>query len=547
MWPVLDLTVDMLLDDPEFHYYYTDTFEFYLENGIHNRMALHAFIRLFCGFDITRRGGVGKEPFCSPFDFVAVLFFQECRDALAMGSRASGKTLALAVLIYLWALFYPECETTTCAATKDQSSRAFLYLRKLCTSSNASNKLLSSKPTAKAIKWGNGSSVEMTTSSLEGANALHPSKLLADESELLDWRVVEEMLSCAISQGDIQASTVFLSSRKFLDGPFQRLLEMAKENPKTYKIFNWSAWQAVERCMRKCDDKVHGRCELQELCKGRLRKSDGHLDLEDFKAKVRLLSDEVLKSQWLNLKPVITSTVFNNYYEPEVSLISQPEDFHYDFTVCGIDWGSTKASNLVFQRWLVDVSDLRDDATGHVDVDSYKKPTLYLAYEYRSATSDMARLARAILESPYREDYELIFVDPSGKSLRNELARFGIETETPLVTGVQEGIEVLKGYLKPYWSGRKRKSCLYILDGYYHGEPDLEPTHKELQLMRHVTKPDGTLSQNIVKAHDHGVDAARYAITAVRSVIESLYAQDFDEDLGQLEQFAETFGIEILA
>lgn len=550
-WPVVDDVVDALLNKGDVHLQLEKIFKWYKAEGIKNEMSLHAYIRIFCGFDIPRTVVCKDVKHSAPFEFVSDFFFEKIRNVIAFANRTGGKTQNVALLNHLNMLFKAGCEVITAAAVLSQTSRCAKYMKKIHMTNNLIFDELDGKITEKLIKFKNESQTEIITGSIHGLNSPHPAKAMLDEVELMDWSTLQEALSMVLTSGNIVAQNVFSSTRKYPDGSFSKLLKHAAKNKDSFRIYNWCLWESVEKCMRQCSkDPLYGDCpdNMRKVCKKKAKRSDGFYDLDDAIDKARSLSTDVFEAQWLNLKPTRQSLVFNNSFDSSISLIL-PQEFPDNYLiVSGLDFGSTKASPTVYSKYIVDLSLMVDRTYETVDLTSTEKSILSLFYEWRSSRGDIDELAKVIEESPHYQDGEIIVADPAGRSQRLQLEKHHIATIIPTKYEVVAGLEVLKSYTQIYNDEKgNRKSHYYIWDDFYNTmEPDLKSTLAEFGLYRFKVQPDGSFAKKPIPKNDHGIDIARYIVQSLPEILEEVYEEIDDSDIEDLEQWSKQTGITIV-
>jgi hypothetical protein len=92
------------------------------ERGPQTDEELHAWIKKNLGMDIPTTPVC--EGHCSPFDFVADIYFERTSSALAMANRGGGKTENSAILHLLNSIFRPGCEIWNCRSASSSSQQS---------------------------------------------------------------------------------------------------------------------------------------------------------------------------------------------------------------------------------------------------------------------------------------------------------------------------------------------------------------------------------------------------------------------------------------
>ncbi|MFH1623582.1 MAG: hypothetical protein ABID54_00310 [Pseudomonadota bacterium] len=491
--------------------------------GIHNEEVLWWYIWEYLGWKIPRKrlcGDHGPGHGCrSPFDYVADMFFERVGDCIVFANRTGGKTLNTAILNHLDMLFKEDCEIASAGATRDQADRMYAYFTKLHRTREL-KALLRKDPTRSASTYGNESMLSVITGSVKGLNSPHPNKARIDEVELMDWEVLQESFSMTMSKEDITAQQVFLSTRKYDVGTFQRLLDESREN--NTSVYAWCIWEVIERCDRKCKgDPKHGDCPLWKYCKGLAHNADGFYKVSDVVRKYETMSEDTFETQWLNKRPSREVQVYGKEYD---------EDFHRIerigpsgdglLIVSGIDFGSSPGHPFVYSKYRADVAALQravNDSHGAYDPEVLQGGilnmaliTFYLFYEYRSAGDTMADHAEKIRRSPGYVEGELIFADPSAKQARIDLEQLYNIATLPADNAVEDGIDMMRLHLRREGG----EAHYYIVKGYEDWDnPELKGTDWEFNNYKYPRSLEGkVVRRQPLKINDHGMDTARYVV-----------------------------------
>lgn len=518
--------------------------------GIWDEEVLHWYVREFLGYRIPRTPVCALHnpdrekfdfPHCAPFDFVRDMFYERVRDAIVFANRTGGKTTNVAVLNHLDMAFKRECEVASAGAVLDQASKVYRYFTTLHRHPEL-RKLLAKEPTQSKTFYNNGSMQEVLAGTIKKLNSPHPQKARIDEVELMEWDVLQEGLSMAVSKGNIAGQMCFLSTRKYDGGTFARLLE--ESTATGTRVYDWCIFEVLKRCDRDCkDDTEYGPCPIVDKCRGMAHNCppDGFYQVEDWIGKARMISRDVLDAQWFNLKPSQEALVYGGYWDADVHYQPLIEgqsagDWYPEsekaMVMGAIDFGSSPGHPFVYQKAWVDYADVyrameESDAGQSFDQLRFKL-LFHVFYEYRSGAGTMAAHAAAIKASPQYQRGEVIFADPSAKQARIDLDQlYGVETWSA-INAVEEGIDSVRAHLEvwhDYAEGGRAKSWYYILDGYLdiRGEEGLVGTHKEFELYRYAKGLDGHPNRRLpLKVHDHGMDCTRYLIQSAYEVVRSI-------------------------
>ncbi len=463
---------------------------------------LHEFIEIALQITIPRK--VVEPGHSSPFLFVADLFFDRVKNAIAFANRNGGKTANVAVLNILDMLFKPGCEVGSAGATKKQAKKCYEYFKAFmemtwfkdfCVSyQRLTGKQFIKKEIQEETSFATGSTQEILTATTTGLRSPHPHKARIDEVDEIDWQTLQTGLSMARSSKGIRGQNVFTSTRQHAQGTMQRLLDEAPK--KGFKVYEWNWCETVAKCERRClNDPEHGNCPIYVYCKGQAHHCAGFYEIEDFIDKVRTLDPETFDTEWANEKPSREKLVYGEFSSRHVMT---PEKLFGMFGLVapsrewqrtgGIDFGSSPGHPfayipicqlphgrgwLIFDEYVADQKLMDDHATGI------------------KATSFWTRRDR-------------IYADTSGAQERLELKKRGVRTRDA-VKDVRMGIDHVRSLLKGF--PPKLEPMLYV----WH---TCTFVLKEFGLYSWPTRPDGKPDKTGVpkKEHDHSMDGTRYAL-----------------------------------
>jgi hypothetical protein len=520
-------------------------FNIFANDNLQNDEVLWFYIWEFLGFKIPRKKICDDHgPGCgsvAPFHYIADMFFDRAEDVIVFANRTGGKTLNTAILNHLDMAFKNDCEIASAGSTLDQADRLYSYFVKFHKDSLIKN-LLVKDPIKKGSYYLNESMLEVITGSVKGLNSPHPSKVRIDEVELMDWDTLQEAFSMSMTKNNILSQNVYLSTRKYDLGTFQRLLDEAPE--RDMKIYAWCIWEALEKCTRQCvGDVEFGDCVMWDVCKGVAHECDGFYTIKDAIRKYRSMSRDTFEAQWLNQKPSQEIYVYGGRYHEDFHLI-EPIARKPDWLVLSsIDFGSSPGHPFVYSKYYVDITALykalKEDMDIFVDVDEVKAGilsrammTFYLFYEYRSGGKTMAEHAERIMASPEFEEGEIIFADPSAKQARIDLETLYSIYTYPADNALEDGIDMLKSHLDIRVVGGVRKAHYYIFQGYedFDADEHLEGTHLEFKRYKYPKAMDGKPIKRVpLKMYDHGLDNARYVVKTAPAFLLEYLAPAFEE------------------
>jgi len=473
---------------------------------------LHEFILAAYGVSIPRKTITPGHR--SPFEFMADLFFERVKNAIGFANRNGGKTLNVAILNHLDMLFKPGCEICSAGAVKDQAIKCYRYFRGFLklpwfTRLNDRYKEIIGRPFCyperdslqSLTEFANGARLEVITGSEKGLQGPHPHKSRIDEVDSMEWQTLTFGLSMARSEEGIRGQNVFTSTRRYMDGAMQKLLDTAKE--KGIEVYSWDVWESIQRCSRRCkNDPEHGDCPIFTYCKGRSHSCAGFYLTDDFIDKVRLLDRRAFETEWENKRPLQHRLVYHmlddrHLMTPDklrqMTGMTSPSSTWQ--RVCGLDFGSSPGHPFVYLKFF--------------EIPNAHCWLLY--HEYVAEQRLIRDHALAIKSSPWYYPGERIFADHDAQD-RMELEVHGVKT-LPAIKGagsVNMGVDLICSML----SGRPPQELpeLYIWHDCVH-------TLREWgSLYAWPVRPDGRVdrSGNPCKEHDHTSDAARMALFSSR-------------------------------
>jgi hypothetical protein len=316
------------------------------------------------------------------------------------------------------------------------------------------------------------------------------------------------------------------STRKYDHGTFQRLLSEADE--KQMKIYCWCVWEVLEKCTRECkNDSEYGNCPVWDKCKGMAHHCSGFYKIGDFIEKSMMLSKDIWESQWLNKRPSQEALVYGGYWDRDVHYLpigAEPDANDNIIIMSSIDFGSSPGHPFVYQKCWVDYNDFfRAIEELEPGKDVNFRLLFWLFYEYRASSGTMAQHSTKIKNSPEYMPGEIIFADPSAKQARIDMAElYNIETYNA-INAVEEGIDLTRNHLETYYDyseGGKKKSWLYVVDGYLDSTDNLIGTDLEFERYRYPKGLDGKpVRRSPLQVDDHGMDCIRYTIMTAYKMI----------------------------
>jgi len=295
------------------------------------------------------------------------------KNIVALGPREGFKTLSEAKLIVSELLLKPNCETICMGAIREQSEKCFSYVRRYLKNSIVMESGILDKMLKRLITLRNGSKYHQVVATVESTNGQHPQKLRIDECELIEQDVITEARMMPSGNETNDAHIAYISTRKFVDGTMQKLLERTGKD--AYKFISWCYKEVSEPCpewRRGKDRKIYnvedihnpgetiiieayskcGECPLLPSCRGDLAKSTGSIPIEDSINKFLTTDRTTWIAQKECLEPVRQNKFFPEW-DRKFNIIDyeynphRPTDLAFDFTNGG-------ESPTVCQIWQED-------------------------------------------------------------------------------------------------------------------------------------------------------------------------------------------------
>lgn len=412
-------------------------------------------------------------PHVAPFKFLADLYFERVGSVLAMANRGGGKTMNVALLHYINALFKPGIECATFGAIDVQADKCYEHLRSWIFNSEGELKPELIDSLRKLTKFRNGSLVRVLGSTPEQVNGPHPQKVHGDEIELVredTWKESRNMsMSKKIKDGRlIQAQDILTSTRKGPRGRMQQLIDQIQTSKRKgqippFELYAWCIFEdaaQVKNCRRveenqhlpewqsgmSNDQKPDCKCTcnlyenghwddgsertLDQVCKGRLYKSRGYKSYEDitndFMQNHRFVWEAQIECSESREENLILPDFREAKHVIKYFLPNPKNGPIYQ----GVDWGGTAANAVSWYQLLESpVTALREDSNFQLKEFTIPANSLVCFDEIYEEDWPPSKLGWAVHE---KEDYwrkrlpgfrvQDRFPDPQGRGARNEWA-----------------------------------------------------------------------------------------------------------------------------
>lgn len=296
-----------------------------------NKDLLHAWIKYHFRLDIPRVAVCHDH--CAPFDFIADYIFDRIDFGVVVANRSGGKTLDFGVLDTLMAYFKDETEIATVGAIQFQAQKGYEYFKDFSAAFPFVHNLKST--TMNKTDLANGSKVQILTGTMSGVNSPHPQLVFLDEIDLMIWQILQQALSMAQSKKGVKAKTILTSTRKFANGPMQRMLDEAKE--RSAKVYMWCIWEVVEPLPVDDPEKLKVIHDLfgTELPEGLEKKrwlepnlkgemveqTSGYYFWDDVITKYKTLDDDTWQTEWVCSRPGLKGVVYGDSYTDDNNML----------------------------------------------------------------------------------------------------------------------------------------------------------------------------------------------------------------------------------
>ena len=329
----------------------------------------------------------------------------------------------------------------------------------------------------------NSSSVEILPQSSKSVRGRHIHKLRCDEVEFFDEQVFSAAKFITNSSADIIAGMEAASTMHRPYGRMQTLVAEAGKN--ATPIFKWCVWEVIE----KCTDRRCSRCVLDDDCRGRAKKADGYLKIDDCIMQLKRTSRANFESEMLCRKPSLENVVFG--------------DFNPAVHIRGVGY---EASLPLYRA--IDFGFVNPFVCLWIQVDPFGVVRVIDEYQ-RSRCSIDAHAGQVMSRTPCSEEQvAATFCDPAGAAANDvtgtssvkELRSLGIRLRYRR-SGIIEGIELIRSKLKA-GDGKSR----FIIS------PKCQRLIEAMQCYHYPDFAESAASELPVKdgVYDHPIDALRY-------------------------------------
>ncbi|MGD8500379.1 MAG: hypothetical protein PVJ86_07010, partial [Phycisphaerales bacterium] len=390
---------------------------------------LENYVKVFLGIDVPDKKICPEHN--SPMDYLWHSFSADFAtakrpnaDAIIWANRAGGKTELAAVATLLDCIFKPDCQVRILGGSGEQAGRMYEYLMAFL--HNGFEQSLAGPALKAKCRFTNGSSVEVLTQSQTSVRGQHIQKLRCDEFELFDEDVFTAAKFTTRSRDSVTAAMELISTMHRPYGLMQKVVSSAPQFGTP--IFKWCVWEVIEKCI----DRNCSRCPLWCDCRGKAKRANGYLKIDDCITQMCRASRAGWEAEMLCKKPSLENVVFDEF-DPAVHV--QPIDYDPNLPLYrALDFGFV---NPFVCLWI------QVDRAGVVRViDEYVRSR---------ATIDVHAEQMKNRTPVPEEQVASTFCDPAGKSVNDvtgtsvirELRALGVMTRFRR-SGILEGIELIR-------------------------------------------------------------------------------------------------------
>jgi len=403
-------------------------------------------------------------------------------DCIVWANRAGGKTELAAVATLLDCIFKPNCQIRILGGSGDQASRMYEYLTGFL--HLGFEELLAGAVLKAKCRFANGSAVEVLTQSPTSVRGQHIQKLRCDEVELFGENVFAAAKFTTQSTANLLAGMESISTMHRPYGLMQKIIASAPQFGTP--IFKWCMFEVIE----KCTDRACSQCPLWSDCRGRAKRANGYLKIDDCITQMRRASRAGFEAEMLCKRPSLENVVFAEF-DPAVHV--RPVDYDPNLPLYRtLDFGFV---NPFVCLWI------QVDAVGGVRIiDEYVRSRATIdihAAELKSRTPCPEERVAATFCDPAGAGVN----DVTGTSVVRELRAHGIITRSKR-SAILDGIEHVRRAIR---AGDGKASlvispkCPRLIEAmqcYHYPDPATTAAPKELP------QKDGL--------YDHPIDALRY-------------------------------------
>lgn len=470
--------------------------------GFKNPKDLYFWLKNSLNLQIPYKINCGNMDHCSPFKFVSDIIFRKTFYALIWACRGGGKSYNAGLINWLLANLYPMFDGKVLGGSEDQAMKSYEAMLDLWTRAgeHSTDVLVGGQQNRLKAQWKNGSIISILAASAKKVRGPHPTSLMIDEADEVDWKIYEAAQSQPQSKHGIPASMLLLSTYHNTTGTMARLfgdtevLEddddgtavVKKDYLKGVTIYRYCIMEILESCR----DYICSTCPISSICPGvHMKNAVGYYKIQDLSMKLQLMSKMTFETEWLCKKPSRKGLIFENYDESIHTLdIGYNPELPVDIS---IDFGFSQGQYYCIGAY--------QDYLNHRLSDGRKITGTVMFDEIYTIPKTNAEMINLIKTKPWaRYPGQVVGVaDSSRKSLITEWrqAGFRVRGVNKNLMMVEEGIQKVLDLFLPVagqpklYIGRKCKGFLMEKDNYkwgLNGKPLDEYNHSADQLRYRV-------------------------------------------------------------
>jgi hypothetical protein len=257
-----------------------------------------------------------------PFEYLRDTYFDRPGDAVVWANRGGGKTMLGAAATLLDLLFKPGIQVRILGGSLQQSEKMYEHLRRMLDQPllRSGGGVLATEPTQRRVVLQNGSRVELLACSEKAVRGTRVQILRCDEVEVMKrevWDAAQLVTRSENCGGRVVPGRIEAFSTMHEVGGLMSELTSSEH----HRLYRWNAMDVVARCppALPCDG-----CRLWEDCKGRAKRADGHLPVQDLIDQRGRLSDGLWNAEMMCERPATRSAVYPSFDPSEAVVEAEP-------------------------------------------------------------------------------------------------------------------------------------------------------------------------------------------------------------------------------
>lgn len=349
-------------------------------------------------------------------------------DCVVWANRGGGKTMLGAVATLLDLVFKPGIQVRILGGSLEQSSRMYAHLVALC-ERPLIRPLLASEPTQRRVRLINESGAEVLAQSQRSVRGVRVHKLRCDEVEEFDpevWQAAQlvtrsgmcghirvngavEALSTMHRPGGLMAQLI--DGKQLQEPPIHTDTISLPAEPNVNssdqrrRVFRWNFLDVIECCPpgRKC-----GACVLWPDCRGRAKRGQGFMKVDDLVAQWHRTSTETWAAEMACGRPRRSDSVYPNFDTQKHVCERAGAGVTGATHIAGMDFGLRSPLAMVWARLEESAEAPIEERTLHV-IDEYVE-------QGRTLEQHLAAMASRGKDTSAQPAFtEWVGVDPAGR------------------------------------------------------------------------------------------------------------------------------------